>query len=97
MHIYTCTRVVVLYTFSVTHTHFPQTIVLQLGEGDMDSIVMAVGQKKTLVKMWKEYEDLVSCGVCVCVYVGRCVGVVGGLFCTLVTTHTVLQQLILQH
>ena len=37
-----------------------QTIVTQLGETDMDSIVLAVGQKKTLTKMQQEYEDLVS-------------------------------------
>ncbi|CAI8047981.1 Coiled-coil domain-containing protein 47 [Geodia barretti] len=34
------------------------TIVMQLGEGDMDSIIMAIGQKKTLTKMQQEYEDL---------------------------------------
>jgi hypothetical protein len=34
------------------------TIVLQLGEADMDSIILAVGQRKTLTKMQQEYEDL---------------------------------------
>ena len=33
---------------------------MQLGEGDMDSIIMAIGQKKTLTKMQQEYEDLVN-------------------------------------
>lgn len=37
-----------------------QTIVMQMGEQDMDSIVLAVGQRKTLSTMHKEYEDLVS-------------------------------------
>lgn len=37
-----------------------QTIVMQMGDQDMDSIVLAVGQRKTLSAMHKEYEDLVS-------------------------------------
>ena len=35
-------------------------MVFQLDEEDMDSFVLAVGQKKALLKMQKEYEDLVS-------------------------------------
>ena len=42
------------------HSRVVQTIVMQLGEGDMDSIIMAIGQKKTLTKMQQEYEDLVN-------------------------------------
>ena len=30
----------------------------QVEEEDMDSFVMALGQKKTVLKMQKEYEDL---------------------------------------
>jgi hypothetical protein len=37
-----------------------QNIVFQLDEEDMDSFVLVVGQKKALLKMQKEYEDLVS-------------------------------------
>lgn len=36
-----------------------QTVVFQVEEEDMDSFVMALGQKKTVLKMQKEYEDLV--------------------------------------
>ncbi len=37
----------------------PQTVVFQLSEGDMDSFVFAIGQKKAIQRMHKEYEDLV--------------------------------------
>lgn len=39
---------------------FLQNVVFQLDEEDMDSFVLVVGQKKALLKMQKEYEDLVS-------------------------------------
>lgn len=46
---------------SVHHTPLLlQTLVMQMGDQDMDSIVLAVGQRKTLSTMHKEYEDLVS-------------------------------------
>ena len=32
-------------------------------EDEMDSFVLAIGTKKTLQKMQKDYEDLVSMGV----------------------------------
>ena len=32
---------------------------MQMGDGEMDSVVLALGQKKTLTKMQQEYEDLV--------------------------------------
>ena len=37
-------------------------MVFQLGEEDMDNFVLVLGQKKTVLKMQKEYEDLV--GIC---------------------------------
>lgn len=39
---------------------WPQTLMFQLGDEDeMDSFVLAIGTKKTLQKMQKEYKDLV--------------------------------------
>ena len=35
-------------------------MVFQLGDEDMDSFVLALGKKKPLLKMQKEYEDLVG-------------------------------------
>ena len=38
-----------------------QSLIFQLSdEDDMDSFVLALGSKKTLQRMQKEYEDLVS-------------------------------------
>ena len=45
-----------------------QSVVFQLGDEDMDSFVLALGKKKALLKMQKEYEDLVSCHVCMYMY-----------------------------
>ena len=36
-------------------------MVFQLAPEDMDHVMLAVGSKKTLLKMHKEYEDLVYC------------------------------------
>ena len=38
----------------------PQTVIFLLGEEDMDSFVFAIGHKKALQKMAKEYQDLQS-------------------------------------
>ena len=45
-------------------TSFLQNVVFQLDEEDMDSFVLVVGQRKALLKMQKEYEDLVSLTNC---------------------------------
>ena len=36
-----------------------QVLTFQMAEGDMDNIVLAVGQKKTVQKQYKDLEDLV--------------------------------------